>query len=256
VPRRGATEAMTRVAYDRLRERIIRGDYLPGQHLPAAEIAADLQMSRTPVREAMFALEGEHLVVGSLNRGWTVRPLSREMISKLYDLRADLESFAARKAAENIATVPAEHTARLWDAISRLDELLVSKRAEQPGPIAVMMDVNTLIHETIVQASAYPHLSELISQTIDRGVIYRAFDLFSLQQLQRANQFHRMIAEQIVSGEADRAASLMAEHVFQSRDVVLERIDAADGDVSALFARGARAVSARGTPADASRRMP
>ena len=161
---------MTRVAYDRLRERIIRGDYLPGQHLPAAEIAADLQMSRTPVREALFALEGEHLVVGSLNRGWTVRPLSREMISKLYDLRADLESFAARKAAENITDVPTEHTAKLWNAIAQLDELLLSKRAEQPGPIGEMMQVNTLIHETIVEASAYPHLSELISQTIDRGV--------------------------------------------------------------------------------------
>ena len=128
--------------------------------------------------------------------------------------------------------------------ISQLDELLASKRAEQPGPIAEMMQVNTLIHDTIVQASDYPHLSELISQTIDRGVIYRAFDLFSLQQLQRANQFHRMIAEQIVSGDADRAASLMAEHVFQSRDVVLERIDAADGDVGALFARGARDAAA------------
>ena len=100
-----------------------------------------------------------------------------------------------------------------------------------------MMQVNTRIHETIVEASGYPHLSELISQTIDRGVIYRAFDLFSLQQLERANQFHRMIAEQIALGDSERAASLMAEHVFQSRDVVLERIDAADGDVGALFAR-------------------
>lgn len=248
MPRRGATQAMTRVAYDLLRERIIRGDYLPGQHIPAAEIAADLQVSRTPVREALFALEGERLVVGSLNRGWRVRPLSREMISKLYDLRADLESFAARKAAENIAHVPAEQAAKLWDAIAQLDELLRSERADPSAslrpsasagraPIAEMMQVNTRIHETIVEASGYPYLSELISQTIDRGVIYRAFDLFSLQQLERANQFHRMIAEQIALGDSERAASLMAEHVFQSRDVVLERIDAADGDVGALFAR-------------------
>jgi DNA-binding GntR family transcriptional regulator len=242
MPRRGATQAMTRVAYDLLRERIIRGDYLPGQHLPAAEIAADLQMSRTPVREALFALEGEHLVVGSLNRGWTVRPLSREMISKLYDLRADLESFAARKAAENIADVPAEQTDKLWNAIAQLDKLLLAKLTGQPaspgpGLIAEMMEVNTRIHETIVEASGYPHLSELISQTIDRGVIYRAFDLFSLEQLERANQFHRMIAEQIALGDSERAASLMAEHVFQSRDVVLDRIDAADGDIGGLFAR-------------------
>lgn len=47
-----------------------------------------------------------------------------------------------------------------------------------------------------------------------------------------------------MSGDADRAASLMAEHVFQSRDVVLERIDEADGDVTALFARGAQDAAA------------
>lgn len=217
MPRRGATEAMTRVAYDQLRERIIRGDYLPGQHLPAAEIVVDLQMSRTPVREALFAVEGEHLVVGSLNRGWTVRPLSRELISKLYDLRADLESFAARKAAENIADVPTERTANLWDAIAQLDQLLLSKHADQrdpfdPGPIIEMMQVNTLIHETIVQASSYPHLSELISQTIDRGVIYRAFDLFSLEQLRprkpippddrRADRVRRRRPRRIADGGA------------------------------------------------------
>ena len=248
MPRTGATEARTRVAYERLKERIVRGDYLPGQHLPAAEVAAELQMSRTPVREALFALEAEHLVVGSLNKGWTVRPLSREMISKLYDLRAHLESFAARKAAENIRVLAVEQTTRLWDAIAQLDDLLRARREGDDDHIAEMMQVNTRIHETIVAASGYPYLSELIAQTIDRGVIYRAFDLFSLGQLERANQFHRMIAEQVVAGEADRASSLMAEHVFQSRDVVLERIDAAGGDVSALFARNVGAPAAAVAP--------
>src|SRR5205085_966334 len=72
--------------------------------LRAAEVAASLETSRTPVREALLLLEAEGLVVSSHNRGFRVRPLTPQHISELYDLRAHLESFAARKAAENVAS--------------------------------------------------------------------------------------------------------------------------------------------------------
>ena len=236
MPVRGAARPVTRVVSDVLRDRIVRGHYAPGRHLPAAELAADLDVSRTPVREALLLLETEGLVVSTHNRGAFVRPLDRDAISRLYDVRALLEGFAARKAADAVRRLETGKVDVLWDAIAEHDRLIARRHLHAPRNIEAMMRANTRIHDTFVTWSGYPQLSSLIAQTTDRGVIYRAFDLFSRPELQRTNEFHRLIAERVVAGDADRAASLMAEHVFQSRDVMLARIDAVGGDLGAAFA--------------------
>ena len=228
-------QAMTKGAYETLRDHIVHGRYTPGQRLPAAKLAADLGISRTPVREALLMLEGEGLVTGVHHQGFRVRELTREKIEKLYDLRAMLEAFAAGKAAERAAQIPAEQIEFLRSTIEDHDHLIGARQIHAPDNIASMMRANRRIHDTIVAASRYPRLPELITQTIDPGVIYRAFDLFTREQLQRTNEFHKMIVDRIVEGDAGRASHLMAEHVFQSRDIVLARIDAAGGDVASVF---------------------
>ena len=225
----------TQIVADVLRERIVQGHYPPGRHLAAAEVAATLETSRTPVREALLLLEAEGLVVSSLNRGFRVRPLTPQHISELYDLRAHLESFAARKAAENVAAGVAVGLGHLDHLVETMDGLIASPQFHQDATVASLMSTNVAIHDCIVEASGYPTLPALIKQTVDRGVIYRAFRLFGRDQLQRSNEFHRMIADQILGADPDRAASLMAEHVYQSRDVVLTAIDEAGGDVARVF---------------------
>lgn len=228
-------QAITRDAFESLRDRIIHGRYSPGQRLPTAKLAADLGISRTPVREALLMLESEGLVTGVHHQGFRVRELTREKIEKLYDLRAMLEAFAAAKAAERAAEIPAQEVDFLRKTIDQHDHLIGLRRIHAPDNIAAMMQANRRIHDTIVAASQYPRLPELITQTIDPGVIYRAFDLFTREQLQRTNEFHKMIVDRILEGDADRASHLMSEHVFQSRDIVLARIDNADGDVASVF---------------------
>ena len=237
MPRPGATTASTKLIYDDLRERIIRGRYLPGERLPAAELAADFGTSRTPVREALMLLESDGLVVGALNKGHRVRPLSPDVIAQLYEMRAVLESYGARKAAEHPERLTEDQVGALDEAMDTLDELSSHAHHGDPDTIEVMMGANTMIHDTIVSVSGNPQLSALIARTIDRGVIYRAFDLFSDELLRRANQFHRMILQRVLSGDVERAGALMAEHVFQSRDVVLDAIAANDGDISKVFHR-------------------
>lgn len=237
MPRAGTTQATAKIAYEILRDNIIEGKFLPGQHIPAAELAEELQMSRTPIREALIMLEADGLVVGAHNRGYRVRPLSREFISQQYELRAMLESFGVRKAAERVTNFSDEDRAALWAAMAEIEELRTGVDTHDPGVIQRMMAANTFIHDTIIAASGNPQLGALIKRTVDRGVIYRAFDLFSAELLARANAFHRMIFERVLAGDAERAAALMAEHVFQSRDVVLEQVDLHGGDVSAVFYR-------------------
>jgi DNA-binding GntR family transcriptional regulator len=224
------------IAYQFLKEHIVRGEFLPLQHLPAADIAARLEMSRTPVREALRILESEGLVVAQLNRGWTVRPLTRDGIAALWELRAHLEGFAARKAAENVGLIPKHDVEALRNSIAELDDLLEEpERRHLPAHIDAMMAANSRIHEIIIEASGNPRVRSFIGQTVDRGVVYRAWDVFSAAQLRRANWFHQLIVEQVLEGNPGRAEVLMTEHVMQSREGVLARIDAAGGDVSAVF---------------------
>jgi DNA-binding GntR family transcriptional regulator len=77
-----------------LRERIVKGDIPPGNRLQDVQLAAELGVSRTPVREALLRLESEGLVESDPNRGFFVAPLSRKEISETYPMVWTLECLA------------------------------------------------------------------------------------------------------------------------------------------------------------------
>jgi len=94
-PRRGLG---THMAHETLRERIVNGELAPGARLLEPELAAALQVSRTPVREALRLLEGEGLVQQRSTGGFIVAPLNEEDARQLYAVRAVLDGLAAREA--------------------------------------------------------------------------------------------------------------------------------------------------------------
>ena len=90
------------IAVDLIRDAILEGRIGPGDRLKEETIARDLGLSRTPVREALLLLQGEGLVESSPNRGATVRAFDADEIEEMYQLRAVLEGYAARRAAVRI----------------------------------------------------------------------------------------------------------------------------------------------------------
>ena len=95
-------------AYRRIRRWIVEGHLRPGERLVEQRLAEDLQLSRTPVREALRMLQSEGLVAFEPNRGARVRELTRGHIADLYELRARLEAMAAELAA--LRATPEERT--------------------------------------------------------------------------------------------------------------------------------------------------
>ncbi|MSW38959.1 MAG: GntR family transcriptional regulator, partial [Actinobacteria bacterium] len=96
------TEAKNSLTYDtfvRLRNSIIQGVIRPNERLIAADLATSLNISRTPVREALQLLEAEQLVI-SVKRGFVVREHSRSEIIEIYQVRAALEGMAAKLVAQ------------------------------------------------------------------------------------------------------------------------------------------------------------
>src|SRR2546427_9902876 len=99
---RNASVAATEV----IRQAILDGRLEPGRRLKEEELARELGISRTPVREALLILQAEGLVVGTPNRGAIVRAHDSDDLRDLYDLRALLEGHGARLAAARISAEP------------------------------------------------------------------------------------------------------------------------------------------------------
>jgi DNA-binding GntR family transcriptional regulator len=88
-------------AYEEIRQAIVEGRYHAGQRLVEKNLAEEFQVSRTPVREALRALESEGLILSLPNKGAVVRSLSTQDVYDIYDLRVRLESLAAERAARD-----------------------------------------------------------------------------------------------------------------------------------------------------------
>jgi len=128
-------------AYRRLLDEIRRGDLMPGARLRETELAARLRTSRTPVREAMRMLEADGLVVHLPRQGATVRLLDYSEVMELYEMRAVLESTAARLAARSASDLELAELAA------------INADLAAAGETRVAYDLNRQFHLTLLDAA-------------------------------------------------------------------------------------------------------
>ena len=223
------------VAYAALRTAIIEGEFRPGERIIEQRLAANLGLSRTPVREAVRMLAADGLVIATRHRGAIVRPLERADVLDLYELRARLESYAAELASSRAQEADlAEIDAGIRDfaaAMGRGDLDVLDKTR-------LYSQANRRVHTAITEASGHARLGHILASTIDAPLVFKAFREFSQAELERSNNFHEMIRDRIAEGEPARASALMYEHIMEGRDRVLASLDAAED--GAAVRRGTR----------------
>lgn len=220
-------------AYARIREAIVEGRYRPGQRLIEQRIAEEIELSRTPVREALRRLEAEGLVISETNRGATVRSVSVDELTDLYELRARLESYAAELAAHRMEP---ETLAELDSAIEAFDQALAADLPSDLDRVRAIDSANRRIHRAIQRGADHPRLSGQLERTTDVPLVFQAFRQYDQAQTLRSHEFHQLIRDLIAAGDGTRAGALMYEHVLQGRDVLLAHIEASEtGDVDSVF---------------------
>lgn len=208
-------------AYEQVRAAIVENRYPPGRRLVEQRIAAELGLSRTPVREALRMLEAEGLVVSERNRGAMVRPLSSTEVEDLYGLRIRLESYAVE-----LATDRSTET-ELGAMVEAADAFGVVARSVDAGSVdgtRRLHEANRVFHEAILEAARHRRLTTMLARTVDIPLVFRAFQSFSTSEIERSDTFHHLIVEAMCRRDAARAAGLMAEHIAQGRDAVLDAI--------------------------------
>jgi DNA-binding GntR family transcriptional regulator len=152
-------------AYDELRTAIISGEIPPGAPLRLEELARSLDMSISPVREAVRLLEGQGLAQYAPYRGAQVTELSVKEMGEIYEARAALERVAIRRAASRFTT---QHEGALDDALRQLDAGYAA------GDTIAIVRANTLFHTRIAVASDSQWLERLLSPLLEMSERYTA----------------------------------------------------------------------------------
>jgi DNA-binding GntR family transcriptional regulator len=202
------------LVYTELRRRILDLELEPGQRLYEPELAAELQVSRTPLREALRLLLAEDLLDQLPTGGMVVRPLSRTEIHELYGVRAALEGLMASEAA--LAVDPAGLQA-LTLLVARNERLV-----EMP---ADAMNAGHEFHQRIAAIAGHSWASRMHAQIDGQMSRYRVFTNQTQGRRSAALAEHRGILQALADHDPDLAKSLAEAHVLSARDVALDAVE-------------------------------
>jgi DNA-binding GntR family transcriptional regulator len=205
-------------AYNFIKKTIIQGGYKLGERLTEESLANELNLSRTPIREAIKRLETEGLLT-PLKRGIMVRKFTKEDIRQIYDLRALLEGYAATKAAMNRND---RDLIEMKEANEEFKEILKHYHKDDLEFINKIMQVNNRFHKAILTASRNEHLQFHITNVTVLPLVFRSFYWFNEQELKRSVESHEIITQAILSHDHERAHTAMLEHIYRGRDQVLK----------------------------------
>jgi DNA-binding GntR family transcriptional regulator len=209
------TKSASAVATELIRAAILDGRLEPGRRLKEEELARELGISRTPVREALLVLQTEGLLESAPNRGATVRSYEAEDLDDLYQLRAVLEGFAARRAALRISE----------DGIERLRESCERFVVLRDGDdIADLVEENLFFHTTILEAAGSERLAQMVRKVIEVPLVYRSYFWYSPEQKLISEHYHRQLTSAFTARDAERAELVMKEHVLEARDFLVAKV--------------------------------
>jgi DNA-binding GntR family transcriptional regulator len=200
--------------YVELRRRIISGELAPGHRLVERDLAAELEVSRVTLREALQQLAAESFVVTHPRRGAVVTPMGPTEVRDLFDTRESLEVLAARLAAER----------RSDDGLAALGELLEQARqATEHGDDDRIASVNAAFHDQIVRLADNARLTAMMDPVA--GAVQRLFHLAQPIYSPRMWEEHRLIHDAIARGDADEAARISRDHIASSRGPTMALFD-------------------------------
>lgn len=208
------SESLRDKVYDTLRDAILSGALAPGERLVERDISARMNISTTPVKEALRRLEQDGLILAQPRRGAVVSDMALTSLTEIIAIRAALESLAAQFAAEKM---PPDEQARLAALLTRMQALT------DAGSPAELFDANTAFHDLIREAGR----NRLINQMLE---LLRPFDdsvrrqaLADREEAQRGLTEHQAICEAIFRRDGPSAKAQMQAHILRTLRFVVDQ---------------------------------
>ncbi len=203
-------------AYAVLRQKIVSGELATGTRLKERDIVAELDVSRTPVREALRRLQADGLVIIEPRRGGVVAGVNKDEAHEIYALGILLESYGAGLAAKRIT----EDEQRSIEKI--LDEMETVLRDDSSAARSRYLELDAEFHHAISAMTGNRHLQRLIRQVVGLPVLVQAFTHYSHDDLLRSLQQHKTILAALAAGDDEWAEAAMRAHILAGRAATLD----------------------------------
>lgn len=204
-------------AYAELRRRILENEMPAGVQMLETEVADMLEMSRTPVREALIKLAEEGLVEVRPRHGMRVKPVSAEDMKEIYDVLTSLESTAASLAAAR--GLSEEELDDLEGAVAAMDKALKS------GNLKAWAEADQAFHDLLVVGSGNRRLRDIVATIRDQAHRVRMATL-TLRPLPTAsNDDHRAVVAAIRARDSKTARQVHRDHRERSGAMLVELLE-------------------------------
>lgn len=204
--------------YDIIKNMIILREIKPGKKINEEHIAKEIQVSRTPIREALCRLENEGIVTIIPRRGAFVSDLTENNVREILLIREVLEGLVVRLAVENM---DAKTLQKLRKAIEK-----VSSIPQKDRDLINYTRSEVDFHSILLSASNNQMLKNMMEMVNAHLQIIRLRTVVIPERAQKTVTEHQQILKAIEKGDADSAEDLMRKHVRSVREVALRNIEA------------------------------
>ncbi|MCR6545350.1 GntR family transcriptional regulator [Dehalobacterium formicoaceticum] len=200
------------IVFETIREAIISGYLRPGERLMEVQLAEEMGVSRTPVREAIRKLEQEGFLVIVPRKGAYVAGISLKDIADVFEIRASMESLAAGLAAQRITE----------EELNTLKDMVVSfAESADHHDLKDIVHTDTDFHDIIYKASRNERLIPIINNLREQIQRYRATSLAFPGRIKITVEEHRKMVEAISNKNVVLAQNLARAHVENAMDSML-----------------------------------
>lgn len=200
------------MVYEELKMQILTGAIVPGTRMMEVELAEEMGVSRTPIREAIRKLEKEHLVTIEPRRGAYASMISTDDMVEVLEVRQDLEGLAAFFAASRMKPEQMEELKK---------EHEMYNAAVKKGDMQGMIHHDTRFHRIIVDSCHNKILVQMIEQLQELVLRFRYIYYDNFRRAENMPEEHAIILDAIADGDAEKARVAADVHIDRLKELVI-----------------------------------
>ncbi len=222
---KNGTDNLTTIAYHKIKNDILLSKLKPDECISGSQLAKNLNMSRTPVREALNILESEGLVDIRNGVGIFIKSVSEKEVLELFEVRCALECTALESLVRNLAT-PEYRAAK--EQIQKLEnDWLNLKNKYRNNQLSDLQEIVALDYEThnfIIKSSDNAFLVDLVRNIEIRIRRVQYLSVIALNDAQNTINQHFELVQSINKGEKERAVFLLKTHIQESVPYIFQNL--------------------------------
>jgi len=206
--------------YQALRVAILSGELAPGERLIETQLAQRLQVSRTPIREAIRQLQHSNLATIDASGTLRVATFSKTDAVQLYDCRIALEYLSVIGACERITAL---QLTELEAFVTQAEKMMQSKFSQLTN--FQLLDLDYRFHRLLAKSSGNLWLMSLLDQVFDQMALLRIQTMQQNPEVLEVCTEHRRIYQAVVDRDTDTAVRAIATHLMASKERVVQEVE-------------------------------